>query len=71
MTQTISGTVRHPIRRAPQHNRQSGLGAIERLDLAPFGDRQHHGVGWRVDIEPDDVGQLGGKAGIARALEGA
>jgi hypothetical protein len=28
-------------------------------------------VGRRIDIEPDDIGQLSGKAGIARALEGA
>jgi hypothetical protein len=28
-------------------------------------------VGRRVDIEPDDISQLGGKARIARALEGA
>jgi hypothetical protein len=32
---------------------------------------QHNGVGRRIDIEPDDVSQLGGKARIARALEGA
>jgi hypothetical protein len=48
----------------------SGLGAVERLDLALFVERQHHGVGRRIDIEPDDVGELDGKAGIARALEG-
>jgi hypothetical protein len=28
-------------------------------------------MGRRIDIEPDDVDQLGGKAGGARALEGA
>jgi hypothetical protein len=28
-------------------------------------------MGRRVDVEPDNVGQLGGKAGIARTLEGA
>src|SRR6516164_204874 len=28
-------------------------------------------MGRRIDIEPDDVGQLGGKTWIARALEGA
>jgi len=27
-------------------------------------------MGWRIDIEPDNVRQLGGKARIARALEG-
>jgi hypothetical protein len=27
-------------------------------------------MGGRIDIEDDDVGELGGKAGIARVLEG-
>src|SRR5260370_6949665 len=35
-----------------------------------FVEREHHGVGRRIDIEPDDVGQFGGKARIARALKG-
>jgi hypothetical protein len=38
---------------APRLNRQSGLGAIERLDLALFVDRQHHGVGRRVGSGAD------------------
>jgi hypothetical protein len=58
--------VRHGLA-APGLDRQSGLGAVERLDLALFVEREHHGVGRRIDIEPDDVGQLGGKAGIASA----
>ena len=48
-----------------------GLGAVEGLDLALFVDRQHHGMRRRIDIEPDNVGELVGKAGIARAFEGA
>jgi hypothetical protein len=52
-------------------DRQTRLGAVERLDLAFFIDRQHHGMGRRVDIKPNDIGELGSKAGIARALEGA
>ena len=56
---------------APGFDRKSRLGAVERLDLALFVGRQHHGMGRRIEIEPDDVGKLGGKAGIARALEGA
>ena len=68
---------------APGFDRQSGLGAVERLDLALFIDRQHHRMGRRIDLrvrpmagpragsKPDNVGELGGKAGIARALEGA
>ena len=47
------------------------LGAVERLDLALLVNRQHHGVGRRVNIEPDDISQLGGEAWIARAFEGA
>src|SRR5260370_40050575 len=61
--------VRHGLA-APGLDRQSGLGAVERLDLALFVEREHHGVGRRIDIEPDDVGRFGGKAGIARALKG-
>jgi len=62
--------VRHGLA-APGLDRQSGLGAVERLDLALFIDRQHHGMGRRIDIKPDNVGQLGGKARVARALESA
>src|SRR5215469_1444325 len=50
---------------------QAGLGAVERLDLALFIDRQHHRMGRRIDIEPDDIGELVSKAGVARTLEGA
>jgi hypothetical protein len=74
--------VRHRLA-APRLDRQSGLGAVERLDLALLVDRQHHSVGRRIDprvrpvagpragSEPDDISQLGGKARIARALESA
>src|SRR5499427_1955195 len=62
--------VRHGLA-APGLDRQSGLGAVERLDLALFIDRQHHGMGRRIDIKPDNVGQLGGKAPVAQALESA
>ena len=40
-------------------HRQAGLGAVERLDLALLVDRQHDRMGRRIDIEPDDVAQLG------------
>ena len=62
--------VRHGLA-APGLDRQSGLGAVERLDLALFVEREHHSVGRRIDIEPNNVGEVGGKARIARALEGA
>jgi hypothetical protein len=48
--------------------RQSGLGAVERLDLALV-ERQHHGVRRRVDVEADDIAQLGGELGIGGQLE--
>ena len=38
-------------------HRQAGLGAVERLDLALFVDRQDDGVRRRIDVEPDDVAQ--------------
>ena len=38
--------------------RQAGLGAVERLDLALLVDREHDGVRRRIDIEPDHVAQL-------------
>src|SRR5205809_5277431 len=56
---------------APGLDRQSRLGAVECLDLAFFVDRQHHRMRRRIEIEPDNVGELGGKAGIARSLERA
>ena len=48
---------------------QTRLSAVECLDLALFVDRQHDGVGWRVDIEPDDLVQLGGELWIIGQLE--
>ncbi len=51
--------------------RQAGLGAVERLDLALLVDRQHHRVARRVHVQPDDVLHLGREGGIAGALEGA
>ena len=40
-------------------HRQAGLGAVERLDLALLVDRQHDGMGRRIDVQADDVPQLG------------
>src|ERR1700746_1821458 len=39
--------------------REAGLGAVKRLDLALLVDAEHDGVRGRIDIEPDDVAQLG------------
>jgi len=50
---------------------QPRLGTVERLDLALLVDRQHHGVGGRIDVEPDDVTQLGGELWVLGKLETA
>src|ERR1700748_3937895 len=44
---------------APRLDRQARLSAVERLDLALFVDAEHHRVRRRVDIQPDDITQLG------------
>ena len=49
--------------------RQTGLGAVKRLDLALFVERQNNGVSWRIDIEPDHVAQFVNEAWVVRKLE--
>jgi hypothetical protein len=49
--------------------RQAGLGAVKRLDLALFVERQNNGVSWRIDIEPDHVAQFVNEAWIVRKFE--
>ena len=49
--------------------RQSGLCAVKRLNLALFVDRQDDGVCGRIDIEPDDVAQFVDEARIVGQLE--
>ena len=44
------------------------LGAIQRLDLRLLIDRQHDGVGWWVDIEADNIADLGGEPRIVGQL---
>src|ERR1035437_1847289 len=51
-------------------HRQPRLGAVESLDLALLIDAEHDRVLRRVEVEPDDVGQLLQEAGIVRQLEG-
>lgn len=60
--------MRHGAESALLH-RQAGLGAVERLDLALLVDRQHDGVGRRIDIEADDVAQLVDEFRIVGELE--
>ena len=49
---------------APGLYRQTRLGAVERLDLRFLIDRKHDGMGRRINIEPDDILQLGDKLWI-------
>ena len=51
--------------------RTVGAGPLQRLDLALLVDGQHHRVGGRVHVQADDILDLGGEGGIARALERA
>ena len=51
--------------------RQTRLGAVERLDLAFLVDREHDRMARRRQVEPDNVRELGDEVGIAAALEGA
>ena len=48
---------------------QSGLGAIQRLNLALFVDGEHDGMSGGIDIQADDVAQLGGELRIVGQLE--
>ena len=50
-------------------HRQARLGAVERLDLALLIDREHDGMGGRIDVEADDVLELVGELRIVRQLE--
>ena len=54
---------------APRLQGQARLGAVERLDLRLLINAEHHRVRRRVDVEPDDVAQLGDEFRIARELE--
>ena len=46
-------------------HRQARLGTVKRLDLAFLIDRQDNGVGWRIDIEANDIAQFADEVGIA------
>ena len=50
-------------------HRQARLGAIEGLDLALLVDREDDGVSRRIDVEADDVLELGGEVRIVGQLE--
>jgi len=61
--------MRHRAGAAALH-RQARLGAVERLDLALLVDRQDHRVSGRVDIQADDVADLGREQRVVQELEG-
>ena len=48
---------------APLLHRQSGLGAVKRLDLALLVDAEDHGMGRRIDVEANDILELLGEFG--------
>jgi hypothetical protein len=50
---------------------QARLGAVQGLDLRLLIDTEDHGVGGRIDIQADDVADLGGELRIVGKLEGA
>jgi len=53
----------------PLLHRQAGLGPVQCLDLALFVDRQHDGVGRRIEVVADDVAQLVDELRIIGELE--
>ena len=62
----------HKIPDTPQtafRQRQDRLGPVKRLDLALLVNRQHDGVGWRIDIKSDHIAQLVDELWIAGQLE--
>jgi transposase len=50
-------------------HRQAWLGAVERLDLALFVDRQHDGMGGGIDVEAHDIAEFLGKLRVVGELE--
>ena len=59
-------------RRAPSlFQRPAGLGAVKRLNLRLFVDREHHRMRRRGHIEADDVRELLDEGRIVRQLEAA
>jgi hypothetical protein len=53
----------------PFLHRQTGLGAIQGLDLALLVEAEHDGVGWRTDIEADHLLELLREFAIVGELE--
>ncbi len=53
---------------APFFHRQTGLGSVERLDLALLVDAEDHGMGRRIDVEANDRLEFVGKFGSLEIL---
>ena len=51
--------------------RTVGAGPLQGLDLTLLVEREHHRVGRWIHVEADDILDLGGEGGVARALERA
>ena len=49
-------------------HRQAGLGAVERLDLRLFVDREHDGMSGRIDIKPTTSRSLSMNFGSLESL---
>jgi hypothetical protein len=60
--------VRHP-RRQARSQRKDRLSSVQRLNLGLLVDTDHQGLFRRVEVEPDDVGQLLFEGGIVAELE--
>jgi len=54
---------------APPFQRRTGLGSVQRLNLALLIDRQYDGVRWRIDVESDDIAELLDEVGVVGELE--
>ena len=54
-----------------ERDRQHRLRAVQRLDLRFLIDRQHHSTARRVEVEPDNIGNLLGERRVAADFEGA
>ena len=54
---------------APLLQRQARLSTVQRLDLAFLIDRQHDGMLRWIDVEADDVADLGGEVWVVGKLE--
>jgi hypothetical protein len=54
---------------AALHHRQAGLGAVECLDLRLLLDKQHPGMGLRINMQAGDIRECLGEGRVVRQLE--